>query len=85
MRFERLVVSEKALGNAAQCAYCGFVAFTLLHPARVYCDVCDDIRPVLLHEYSPSGKFAGGLVRCGVCYTSCARLYGGAVSKSGSG
>jgi len=80
MRFEPLVAAEKALGTAAQCSYCSWVAFTLLEPARVYCDVCDEIRPALLHEYSPSGRLAGGLVRCAVCYTSCARLYGGEVS-----
>ena len=48
--------------------------------AKVYCDVCDEIRPALLHEYRPAGLLSGGLVRCAVCYASRARLYGTKVS-----
>ena len=44
------------------------------------CDVCDEIRPALLHEYRPAGLHSGGLVRCAVCYASRARLYGTKVS-----
>jgi hypothetical protein len=52
----------------------------MISEARVYCDVCDDVRPALLHEYRPAGVLSGGLVRCAVCYASRARLYGTKVS-----
>jgi hypothetical protein len=80
VEFERLLTSEEALGTAARCARCGWLAFTMIAEARVYCDVCDEIRPALLHEYRPAGLLSGGLVRCAVCYASRARLYGTKVS-----
>jgi len=52
----------------------------MIGEAKVYCDVCDEIRPALLHEYRPAGLLSGGLVRCAVCYASRARLYGTKVS-----
>ena len=52
----------------------------MISEARVYCDVCDEVRPALLHEYRPAGLLSGGLVRCAVCYASRARLYGTKVS-----
>src|SRR5687767_10076963 len=76
VRFERLIGSEEAMGTAASCTCCGWLAFTMIAEARVYCDVCDEIRPALLHEYRPAGVLSGGLVRCAVCYASRARLYG---------
>ena len=76
VRFERLVATEPALGTKAQCAECGFLAFTILDPANVYCDVCDRIQPAVLEETRPAGRLAGGLVRCAVCYATRARLYG---------
>ena len=68
------------MGTAARCARCGWLAFTMISEARVYCDVCDEVRPALLHEYRPAGLLSGGLVRCAVCYASRARLYGTKVS-----
>lgn len=76
VRFERLVLTEPSLGTKAQCADCGFLAFTILEPANVYCDVCDRIQPAVLEETRPAGKLYGGLVRCAVCYATRARLYG---------
>jgi len=76
VRFERLLAMEPSLGTTAQCLECGFVAFTILEPANVYCDVCDRIQPAVLEETRPSGRLAGGLVRCAVCYATRARLYG---------
>lgn len=76
VRFERLMPAEPTLGTKAQCADCGFLAFTILDPANVYCDVCDRIQPAVLEETRPSGRLAGGLVRCAVCYATRARLYG---------
>lgn len=78
--FDRLLPKEAAMGTAARCSQCGWVAFTMISDARVYCDVCDEIRPALLHEYRPAGTLSGGLVRCAVCYASRARLYGTKVS-----
>jgi hypothetical protein len=78
--FDRLVAEEPSMGTAARCSQCGWLAFTMISDARVYCDVCDEIRPALLHEYRPAGTLAGGLVRCAVCYASRARLYGTKVS-----
>ena len=76
VRFEHLVEAEPSLGTKAQCAECGFLAFTILEPANVYCDVCDRIQPAVLEETRPAGRLAGGLVRCAVCYATRARLYG---------
>lgn len=76
VRFERLMLTEPALGTKAQCADCGFLAFTILDPANVYCDVCDRIQPAVLEETRPAAGLAGGLVRCAVCYATRARLYG---------
>jgi len=76
VRFERLVEAEPSLGTKAQCAECGFLAFTILEPANVYCDVCDRIQPAVLEETRPAGGLCGGLVRCAVCYATRARLYG---------
>ena len=76
VRFERLLLPEPSLGTKAQCADCGFLAFTILEPANVYCDVCDRIQPAVLEETRPAGKLCGGLVRCAVCYATRARLYG---------
>jgi len=80
VEFEHLIADEPAMGAAARCARCGWLAFTMISEARVYCDVCDEIRPALLHEYRPAGRLSGGLVRCAVCYASRARLYGTKVS-----
>ncbi len=76
VRFERLVPAEPSLGTMAQCAECGFLAFTILEPANVYCDVCDRIQPAVFEDTRPAGRLCGGLVRCAVCYATCARLYG---------
>jgi hypothetical protein len=62
VEFERLLASEASLGTAARCARCAWVAMTMIGEARVYCDVCDEIRPAVLHEYRPAGLLAGGLV-----------------------
>ena len=85
VEFQRLLVDEPALGTAARCARCGWLALTMIGEAKVYCDVCDEIRPALLHEYRPAGLLSGGLVRCAVCYASRARLYGTKVSGEPSG
>lgn len=78
--FERLIAREESMGTAARCSQCGWLGFTMISDARVYCDVCDEIRPALLHEYRPAGTLSGGLVRCAVCYASRGRLYGSKVS-----
>ena len=84
VRFERLLLAEPSLGTKAQCADCGFLAFTILEPANVYCDVCDRIQPAVLEETRPAGKLCGGLVRCAVCYATRARLYGTAAEATES-
>jgi hypothetical protein len=76
VRFERLLTGEPSLGTKAQCADCGFLAFTIIEPANVYCDVCDRIQPAVLEETRPAGRLCGGLIRCAVCYATRARLYG---------
>ncbi len=84
--FERLLPKEPSMGTAAHCMQCGWLALTMINDARVYCDVCDEIRPALLHEYRPAGALSGGLVRCAVCYASRARLYGTKIAtRSNSG
>jgi hypothetical protein len=82
VRFKRLLAMEPSLGTTAQCMECGFVAFTILEPANVYCDVCDRIQPAVLEDTRPAGRLCGGLVRCAVCYATRARLYGEAKEKN---
>jgi bacterioferritin-associated ferredoxin len=38
------VADEPSMGTAARCARCGWLAFTMISEARVYCDVCDEVR-----------------------------------------
>ena len=45
VEFERFLATEPTMGTAARCSRCGFLAFTMISEARVYCDVCDDVRP----------------------------------------
>lgn len=80
---EPLSAAEPVLGMKTACAQCGWVVLTMLAGGKLYCDVCDDIRLALLHEYRPAGVLSGGLVRCAECYASRARLYG-ARAKSAS-
>ena len=44
VEFQRLLDNEPALGTAARCARCGWLALTMIGEAKVYCDVCDEIR-----------------------------------------
>ena len=75
-----ILVAPLFFPSSKLCSRCGWLAFTMISEARVYCDVCDEVRPALLHEYRPAGLLSGGLVRCAVCYASRARLYGTKVS-----
>lgn len=81
--YDELVGGIAPLGTKAACSQCGWVVLTMMSGARLFCDVCDDIRPALLHEYRPAGVMQGGLVRCAVCYASRARLYGSKVEVPG--
>jgi hypothetical protein len=80
--YDDLIGGIEPLGTKAACASCGWVVLTMMKGARLFCDVCDDIRPALLHEYRPAGVLQGGLVRCAVCYASRARLYGSKVTAT---
>ena len=77
IRFEPLLAGEPALGTAVSCAQCGRHAFTLLRPARFYCDICDQVQPGLLErlEAACSEDELGVVLVCTGCFDAKALLY----------
>ena len=83
IRFEPLLPGEPALGTAVSCAHCGRHAFTLMRPARFYCDICDQVQPGLLERLDAAsfdGGFGVGLV-CSGCFDAKALLYAASPSR----
>lgn len=64
---------ERSLGVSGSCARCGYVAFTLLKGARIYCGVCDDVQAAVLRTVEAS---EARVLVCGSCLNAKATLYG---------
>jgi hypothetical protein len=79
IRFEPLLPGEPSLGTRICCAHCRQHAFTLLRPARFYCEICDEVQPGLLErvELDKAEELAVLLV-CGGCFDAKAMLYASA-------
>lgn len=76
IRFEPLLPGEPALGTRVCCARCRRHAFTLLKPARFYCEICDDVQPALLERVEGErSDELGVLLVCGGCFDAKAMLY----------
>ena len=83
IRFEPLLAGEPSLGTNIECAACGRLAFTLIKPARFYCEICDDVRPCLL-ERIELGRASelGVLLVCGGCFDGRTVLYAAATAEA---
>ena len=76
IRFELLLPGEPSLGTSVCCAHCRRHAFTLLKPARFYCEICDQVQPALLERADGGDSAARGvLLVCGGCFDAKAMLY----------
>lgn len=77
IRFQFLS-AERSLGTRIECAHCSQLAFTLVSPARIYCDICDDIRPGELEVVKgrSSSYSLAAVITCGTCHDGKAMLYG---------
>lgn len=84
IRFEALLPGEPALGTNVQCGHCRHVAFTLLKPARFFCDVCDDVRPALLERAESSLSGLAVQLVCGGCFDGKTLLYAAIGRSSGA-
>jgi hypothetical protein len=95
IRFEPLVAGEQSLGTGVYCGHCRTLAFTLLKPARFYCEICDDVRPALVERVEfgqTSGQTSGqgscdfGVVLvCGGCFDGKAMLFAAATPSRFAG
>ena len=84
IRFEVLVAGEQSLGTGVYCAHCRHLAFTLLKPARFYCEICDDVQPALVERVDlgqGAGEFGVVLV-CGGCFDGKAMLFAAPTTPS---
>ena len=76
IRFAPLLPGEAALGTRVCCARCQHHAFTLIRPARFYCEICDDLQPGLLEPLDTGENHElGVLLVCGGCFDGKAMLY----------
>jgi hypothetical protein len=82
IRFAPLLPGEQSLGTGIYCAHCLNLAFTLIKPARFYCEICDDVQPGLLErlELGPGANEFGVLLVCGGCFDGKAMLYAAATA-----
>jgi hypothetical protein len=86
IRFEPLLAGEPSLGTSVCCAHCLRHAFTLLKPARFYCEICDQVQPALLERVDSDQTAAPGvLLVCGGCFDAKAMLYASAKSSRFAG
>jgi hypothetical protein len=87
IRFEPLVPREPSLGTCICCAQCHQHAFTLIKPARFYCEICDDVQPGLLERVELGGDAGdlGVLLVCGGCFDGKAMLYAAATPNRFAG
>lgn len=85
IRFEALLPGEPALGTSVYCARCRYLAFTLIRPARFYCELCDEVQPALLErvelDQGPNG--CGVLLVCAGCFDAKAVLYASRLARHG--
>ena len=68
-----LLQGERSLGISVCCVRCGYLSFTLLKAARIYCGVCDDVQPAVLKSVTAS---EAKVLVCGTCLNAKATLYG---------
>lgn len=86
IRFEPLLAGEPSLGTRVACAHCGRHAFTLIRPARFYCDLCDEVRPAVLERMElPAGAELAVVLLCGGCFDAKAVLLAAASSSRFAG
>jgi hypothetical protein len=85
IHFGPLLPGEPALGTSVCCAHCRRHAFTLLRPARFYCEICDEVQPVLLEPVDGGKADAAVLLVCGGCFDAKAMLYASAKTSRFSG
>lgn len=85
IRFEPLLPGEGSLGTQIACARCGRHAFTLIRPARFYCEICDEVQPGVLEpvDMQCSATLGGDdalavLLVCAGCFDGKALLYAAA-------
>ena len=79
IRFEPLLAGESSLGTCVSCAYCGRHAFTLLRPARFYCEICDELAPAVLERVETEDPdILGVILVCAACFDGKAILYASA-------
>ena len=85
IRFEALLPGEPSLGTSVYCGRCRHLAFTLLKPARFYCEICDDVQPGLLErvELCAGTNEFGVLLVCGGCFDGKAMLYASRLARHG--
>lgn len=84
IRFEPLLAGEPSLGTNVFCARCRHFAFTLIKPARFYCEICDEVQPGLLERVEPgagANERAVLLVCCG-CFDGKTMLFAGAPASA---
>src|SRR5262245_36963752 len=81
IRFEPLLASESSLGTCIGSAHCGRHAFTLIPPARFYCEICDEVQPGVLEPIetgrisAPRDDALRVLLVCAGCFDAKALLY----------
>ena len=76
IRFEPLLPGEPSMGTCICCAQCRQHAFTLIKPARFYCEICDEVQPGLLERVQlDTTNELGVLLVCGGCFDGKAMLY----------
>jgi len=95
IRFDPLLAGEGLLGTRIGCGHCGRYAFTLIRPARFYCEICDDVQPAVLepvdNECAPIGAprdadaLGGVLLVCAGCFDGKALLYAAATPNRCAG
>ena len=86
IRFDPLLAGEGSLGTRIGCAHCGRYAFTLIRPARFYCEICDDVQPGVLEPVDMECaqlaerdvEALGVLLVCTGCFDGKALLYAAA-------
>jgi len=79
VEFERLLPDEPPR-TAARCRALRVARADDDREAKVYCDVCDEIRPHFCTNTARQACFPADLCAAAVCYASRARLYGTKVS-----
>lgn len=86
IRFEALLAGEPSLGTRVSCAHCRQHAFTLLRPARFYCDICDEVQPGMLERVDlENAAGMGVLLVCGGCFDGKAMLFADATRSRFAG